>query len=109
MRGYRDSFRLLLTFAQHRTGKAPSQLDLADLDGTLIAAFLDHLERDRHNSARTRNTRMAAIRSFFRFASYREPADSALSTAPPHPARRPVATARPTRSSPSWSRCDYPG
>lgn len=78
VRGYRDSFRLLLTFAQHRTGKAPSQLDLADLDGALIAAFVDHLERDRHNSARTRNTRMAAIRSFFRFASYREPADAAV-------------------------------
>lgn len=78
VRSYRDTFRLLLVFAHGRTGKTPSQLDLADLDTGLISAFLDHLEHERHNTVRTRNTRMAAIRSLFRFASYREPADAAV-------------------------------
>ena len=71
---YRDTFRLLLRFAEERTGKAPSQLDLRDLDADLVSAFLDHLETDRSNTVRTRNVRMAAIRSMFRFAAYREPA-----------------------------------
>ena len=71
---YRDTFRLLLIFAEQHTGKPPSRLDLEDLDAELISAFLDHLEHDRHNTARTRNARMAAIRSMFRFAAYREPA-----------------------------------
>jgi site-specific recombinase XerD len=65
---YRDSLKLLLGFAQSRTGKAPTRLDWADLDGGLIAAFLDHLEHDRHNSPRTRNLRLTAIRSLFAFA-----------------------------------------
>jgi site-specific recombinase XerC len=52
---YRDTFRLLVGFAQARIGKAPCRLDLADLDAPLIGAFLDHLEADRHNSVRTRN------------------------------------------------------
>lgn len=78
VRAYRDSFRLLLDFAHQRTGKQPCQLDLADLNAELIGGFLDHLERDRHNTVRTRNARMAAIRSLFRFASYREPADAAV-------------------------------
>ena len=63
--GYRDTLRLLLSFAAQRTGKNPCQLDIADLDAPLIAAFLDHLEHDRGNSARTRNNRLAAIRSLF--------------------------------------------
>jgi site-specific recombinase XerD len=71
---YRDTFRLLLVFAQHRTGKAPCQLELADVDAELIGAFLEHLETDRHNTARTRNARLGAIRSFFRFVALREPA-----------------------------------
>ena len=58
---YRDTFRLLLGFAQHRTGKPPAKLAVEDLDAVLIGAFLEHLERERHNSARTRNTRLAAI------------------------------------------------
>lgn len=78
IRAYRDTFRLLLEYAHDQTGKQPSQLDLADLDAPLIACFLDHLEADRHNTVRTRNARMAAIRSLFRFASYREPADAAV-------------------------------
>jgi integrase/recombinase XerD len=71
---YRDSFRLLLVFAQRRTGKTPSRLDLTDLDAPLIAEFLDYLEHERHNSVRTRNSRLVAVHSFFRFAALREPA-----------------------------------
>ena len=60
---YRTTFRLLLNFAQREMHKRPSALDLADLDTQLITAFLTHLEQDRHNSVRTRNARLAAIRS----------------------------------------------
>ncbi len=70
---YRDSLKLLLGFAQIRTGKAPTRLDWADLDADLVAAFLEHLERDRHNSPRTRNLRLTAIRSLFAFAALRHP------------------------------------
>jgi integrase/recombinase XerD len=75
---YRDTFRLLLAFTQQRTGKAPCRLDLADLDAPLIGAFLDHLEHGRRNSARTRNARLTAIHSLFRYAALREPADAAV-------------------------------
>lgn len=77
VRAYRDTFRLLLGFAYRETGRPPCELEFADLDTSLIAAFLDHLEVERRNSVRTRNARMAAIRSLFRFASYREPANAA--------------------------------
>jgi site-specific recombinase XerD len=70
---YRDTLRMLLAFAQARTGKAPSQLDVADVDASLIGAFLAHLEQERHNSARTRNARLAAIRSLYRYAALRHP------------------------------------
>lgn len=75
---YRDAFRLLLAFAEKRTGKAPSTLLLADIDAPLVGAFLDHLERERGNSVRTRNARLAAIHSFFRFAAITEPAHAGL-------------------------------
>jgi integrase/recombinase XerD len=75
---YRDTFRLLLGFTQKHLGKAPSVLLLADLDASLVGAFLDYLEKERGNSARTRNARLAAIRSFFRFAASREPSHAAL-------------------------------
>ena len=75
---YRDAWRLLLGFVQHRIGKQPYQLDLADLDAELISDFLAHLETERHNSVRTRNARLAAIRCFFRFASLRHPEHAAL-------------------------------
>lgn len=78
IRAYRDTFRLLLRFAHQQTGKPPARLDLTDIDAPLITAFLDHLEQTRHNTARTRNARMAAIRSLYRFASYREPGHAAL-------------------------------
>jgi site-specific recombinase XerD len=75
---YRDTFRLLLRFAQQRTGKQPSNLELEDLDAALITAFLDHLEHERANSPRTRNARLAAIHSMFRFAALRHPEHAAL-------------------------------
>jgi site-specific recombinase XerD len=70
---YRDTLRLLLGFAAERTGKPPSELGFDDLDADLVTDFLTHLERQRHNSIRTRNARLAAIRSLFRFAALRHP------------------------------------
>jgi len=75
---YRDTFRLLLTFAQQTIKKAPCQLDLTDLDAPFIAAFLDHLEQQRRNSVRTRNARLVAVHSLFRYAAVREPAHAGL-------------------------------
>ena len=75
---YRDTFRLLLAFAQRWTGKQPCRLELEDLDAPLITAFLDHLEHDRGNSPRTRNARLAAIHSMFRYAALRHPEHAAL-------------------------------
>jgi len=75
---YRDTFRLLLAFVQQRRGKAPSALTLAELDAPLIGAFLDHLERGRANKARTRNARLAAIHSFFRYVALQEPTHAGL-------------------------------
>lgn len=66
---YRDTFRLLFAFMQDRTGRTPSDLAIADLDAPAILAFLEHLETARNNHARSRNLRLSAIRSFFRFAS----------------------------------------
>lgn len=71
---YRDTFELLLRYAQQRTGRQPTALALEDLDAPLILAFLDHLESERGNSPRTRNLRLTAIRSFMRHASLRDPA-----------------------------------
>src|SRR5919204_3238716 len=71
---YRDTFRLLLQFAQKRLRKAPSQLGLEDLDATFIGAFLDNLESHRGNGARSRNLRLTAVRSFFRYAALEAPA-----------------------------------
>jgi integrase/recombinase XerD len=75
---YRDTFRLLLGFVHRLRGKAPVQLELHDLDAVLIGTFLEDLETHRHNGARTRNARLAAVHSFFRYAALREPAHSAL-------------------------------
>jgi hypothetical protein len=63
---YRDTCRLLLAFAQARTGKPPSKLSLADLDATLVGAFLNHLEDQRGNGSATRNARLAAVHSLFK-------------------------------------------
>jgi len=74
---YRDAMCLLLRFAQHHTGKAPYELDIDDLDAPLIGAFLNHLEAERGITVRTRNARLTAIRSLFRFAAYRHPEHAA--------------------------------
>ena len=71
---YAYSFQSLFEFAAHKLKAAPSALMLEQLDATLISAFLEHLETARRNSAQTRNVRLAAIRSFFRFLQHREPA-----------------------------------
>lgn len=70
---YKTALRLLVGFAAQRTANAPSALDIADLDAPLIAAFLGHLETDRHNSAATRNNRLAAIHSLFAYLALRHP------------------------------------
>ena len=72
--GYRDTFRLLLRFVSEQTGRAPTKLKIEDIDSALVGDFLDHVETLRRNSARSRNTRLAAIRSFFRFVAMCEPA-----------------------------------
>jgi integrase/recombinase XerD len=74
---YRDTIRLLLAFAAEHTGKAPSDLDIDDLGAPLIGAFLAHLEHERGNTTRTRNARLAAIRSLFRYAALRHPEHAA--------------------------------
>lgn len=71
---YRDAFELLFGFLQQRTGKPPTALELADLDAPVVLDFLDHLQTGRGNTARTRNARLAAIHSFMRYASVRDPA-----------------------------------
>jgi integrase/recombinase XerD len=75
---YRDTFRLLLHYAQGHLKKPPSSLAMEDLDTPFIGAFLDHLEKERHNSARSRNVRLAAIHSFFRYVMWHEPQHAAL-------------------------------
>lgn len=75
---YRDTFRLLLCFTQERLGKAPAELEIENLDARLVGDFLSHLEKVRKNSVASRNVRLAAIHSFFRFLALREPAHSSL-------------------------------
>jgi integrase len=74
---YRDTFRLLLRFARKRLHKTPDQLAFEDIDAPLVAAFLNDLEKTRDISARTRNLRLTAIRSFFRYAAFEASAYSA--------------------------------
>lgn len=71
---YRDTFRLLLRFAHRKLRKAPSSLTLADLNAPFVIAFLDDLERERAISSATRNLRLTAIRAFFHFVAFDEPA-----------------------------------
>jgi site-specific recombinase XerD len=75
---YRDTFRLLLRFACDRLGRAPSGLQIDDLDATFVVQFLVYLETERHVSVRTRNTRLAALHSFFRYVAFSEPAHALL-------------------------------
>lgn len=73
IRSYRDAFVLLLRFVEQSGGRTASALTLRDLDAPLILNFLDHLERDRGNSPRTRNVRLTAVRSFMRYVGVRDP------------------------------------
>lgn len=73
VRSYRDTFRLLLAYAQEQTGTRPTDLALDEIDAPFVVGFLAHLERDRGNSARSRNARLAAVRSFLSFAAMRCP------------------------------------
>lgn len=75
---YRNTFRLLLRFATERLGRAPSRLLLADLDAAFLGKFLEHLERERGNCARSRNARLAALHAFFRYVAMTEPAHALL-------------------------------
>lgn len=69
---YRDAMMLFLDYAHKRLGKAPTELNLADIEPELILAFLDHLEEERHNSVRSRNLRLTALRAFLKFAERRD-------------------------------------
>ena len=75
---HRDTFRLLLGFAQKALKKAPAALAIADLDAPFIGRFLDHVEKDRGNQPQTRNLRLAAIHSFFHYVALQEPSLGAL-------------------------------
>ena len=75
---YRDTFRLLLAFAHQYLGKQPAMLLIEDLDVAFVASFLNHLERARGIGARSRNVRLAAIHSFFRYVALNEPMHAAL-------------------------------
>ncbi len=70
---YRDTFKLLLIYAEKKLGKSPSNLTIEELNAEFIGDFLNYLEEDRKNSIRTRNARLAAIHSFFRYISYQQP------------------------------------
>jgi integrase/recombinase XerD len=76
----RDTFRLLLTFLREHTGIEPSALRIADVDAPAVLSFLDYLEQQRGNSVRSRNLRLAAIRSFFRLVALRDPASIGIVT-----------------------------
>lgn len=75
---YRDTLRLLIGFVSQQTGKAPSNLAITDIDAQTISSFLDHLQTARHNSIRTRNARLAAIHSLFRYAALIHPEHAQL-------------------------------
>ena len=102
---YRDTWRLFLGYALEKTGTAPAGLDIAAVDAGLVSGFLAHLEASRGNTARTRNARLAAIRSFFKFAALRHPEHAgtiALVLAIPQrsTAGLPFPTSPPTRPRP---------
>ena len=75
---YRDAFCLLFDFAQSQLGKPPSRMEIEDLDAPFVCRFLNHLETVRGNCVRTRNARLAAVHSFFKYAALRDPGHSAL-------------------------------
>jgi site-specific recombinase XerD len=74
----RDAIKLLVVYAADHSGKAPCNLDIADLDAPLIGTFLNHLEAGRNNSVRTRNARLAAVHALFRHAALQRPDDAVV-------------------------------
>lgn len=74
---YRDTFKLLISYVAANTGRPPSAIDIGDLDAPLVTAFLDHMERERRNSVRTRNARLCAIHSLFAYTALRHPEHAA--------------------------------
>ena len=106
---YRDTLKLLLAFAGQRTGTPPSALKVADLDAPLVGAFLDHLENERGNSASTRNARLAAVHSLFRYAALRHPEDAAvIQRVLAIPPNGPTGRSSPTSTTPRSTRCSPP-
>src|SRR3954462_9250184 len=104
---YRDTFSLLMRFAQQQLGTPPSRLDLAEVDAALVGAFLDHLETGRGNSIRTRNNRLAAVHSLFSYAALRCPDYAAtiarvLAIPPKRTDPNIVASSPKTRSKRCW-------
>ena len=91
---YRDTIRLLLSFVTRKTGRAPTAMSVADLEPDVLTSFLDHLERERGNAIRTRNSRLAAIHSFFKYLALREPKYGAIAqrvlAIPPKRSNRPL-------------------
>jgi site-specific recombinase XerD len=75
---HRDTFCLLIAFVHKQLHIEPSKLSIHDLDAPFLVAFLDHLETERANSPRTRNTRLAAIHSFYRYIAFTEPSLSGI-------------------------------
>ena len=107
VRSYRSALTLLLRFVQERTGKAPSALEWDDLGVETISAFLEHLQTDRHNSARSSNARLAALRSLFHYAALRHPEYAQLiAQVLAIPQKRfdkgQVCSSSPRRLKPSW-------
>lgn len=101
---YRHAFRLLLAYAEERTGKRPCELDLGDLDALLVSGFLDHLEQARGCGVASRNTRLAAIHSFFTFASYRHPEHAeTIQQVMAIPGRRPTESHGHFSPTPRWT------
>jgi integrase/recombinase XerD len=77
---YRDTLKLFLQYLKEQTGKEPAVLQVSDLGVPAVLSFLDHLEQERHNSARSRNVRLAAIRTLFRWIALRDPENVGLAT-----------------------------
>lgn len=77
---YRDTLRLLLQYLKEQIGKEPSLVSVSDLDAPVVLSFLNYLEQQRHNSAQSRNVRLAAIRTFFRWVALRDPESVGLAT-----------------------------
>ena len=103
---YAVSFQLLFMFAAKRLKVSPSALTLEQLDAGLVSAFLEHLEDDRKNAPVTRNVRLAAIKSFFRFLEYRQPAAWSISAASwRFRSRRRISVWSPISSGRSCKRC----